>query len=117
VTGPPKAHPVRSRRRGEFFRGTLSQHPQIILLDDRDPGIGDGHRHRLGRAFGWRDQRAARRDLELLRDRMRQDSALVYENRSGLVNLANNVRRNYSDPFKLTASSQRVGDVIIEPTD
>ena len=44
------------------------------MLDDRDPRTGDDHRHRLGRAFGRRHQRAARRGLELLHDRMRQDA-------------------------------------------
>jgi hypothetical protein len=44
-------------------------HPQIKLLDGRDPGVRDRDRHRLRRAFGRRDERAGRRDLELLRDR------------------------------------------------
>jgi hypothetical protein len=68
----PKGSPRPVTQTGEFFGETLSQHPQVILLDDREPSVGD--RHRLGRAFGRRDQRAGRRGLELLRDRTRQDA-------------------------------------------
>lgn len=50
------------------------RHPQIIPLDRCDPGVGDDHRHRLGRALGRRDERARRRPLEPLRDRMWQDA-------------------------------------------
>jgi hypothetical protein len=51
--------------------GLSVRRAQIILLNDRDPGVGDSHGRRLRRAFGRRDERAGRRDLELLCDRMR----------------------------------------------
>ena len=44
------------------------------MLDSRDPGVGGLHRYRFGAAFSRRDEHARRRDLELLRDRMRQDA-------------------------------------------
>jgi len=49
-------------------------HPKAGLLDVRDPGVRDRYGRRLRRALGRRDERAGRRDLEPLRDRMRQDA-------------------------------------------
>jgi hypothetical protein len=53
--------------------GLSVRRARFELLDGRDPGVGDGDRHRRGRALGWRDQRSGRRDLEPL-NRMRQDA-------------------------------------------